>query len=263
MWKNFVKYHGAGNDFILIDDREGSFPASDFSLIREICHRRFGVGADGLILLQLSDQADFRMRIFNSDATEASGCGNGLRCLAQFLYDLGIIRESYRIQVGLRTVSVVFSSGNPVLDMGKAETIFWDRQIPEGTIHCFDTGALHVVHLVSDVATVDLCSLGRSLRHQFNANVNFASYQGGEDVLVRTFEKGVEAETLACGTGAVAVAATLHRLYGKKNSLVLHFPGGLLRVWGKGEGLYLSGPVKRVFQGSLALRSEASLALFR
>lgn len=242
---SFVKYQGTGNDFVLVDDRDGLFPPENKSLIQKICHRRFGVGADGLILLAQSSVADFQMRIFNSDGSEAESCGNGLRCLVRFLEDLGISKKTYRIQTAGKVVEAGFVRGRPVIDMGVPVRIVLDSEF-----HLIDTGVPHAVRFVPDVDMVDVALEGAVLRAKAKSNVDFAALEADGSIRVRTFERGVEEETLSCGTGAAAVAAIAWRLYSLEMPIEIHFPGGSLEVWESGGRLHVAGPAEKVFTGS-------------
>jgi diaminopimelate epimerase len=248
----FAKYQGAGNDLILFDDREGRFPAGDSALIRKLCHRQFGIGADGVILLGSTRDrtADFRMRIFNSDGFEAESCGSALRCLVRFLRDLGVVQKNYRIKTQERTVVASFSRGQPVIDMGAPKNLRFEVATDWGIVHSIDTGVPHAVQFVADVDKVDLPLAGGALRRHLNTNVDFAALAPEGGVRVRTFERGVEGETLSCGTGAVAVAAVVFRLFGLKGRVPLHFRGGKLEAWEEEGRLFLSGPAEKVFTGT-------------
>ena len=207
MWKNtFAKYEGAGNDFILIDDRIPSFPVHDTHLIQQLCHRKFGIGADGLILLQNSEKAAFRMRIFNADGHEAESCGNGLRCLGRFLLDQNILFSTIAIETAARTVHLFLSEDQIGVEMGKAKDLRLHISTENGTIHFIDTGVPHVVQFVQNVDQLPIQALGAYFRHhkEFSpkgTNVNFVEKQSSNVFKVRTFERGVEGETLACGEG--------------------------------------------------------------
>lgn len=250
----FFKYQGAGNDFILIDDRLSAFPAENHALIQKLCCRKFGIGADGLILLCLDPQADFLMRIFNSDGCEAGSCGNGLRCLVRFLQELGLPDRRVRIRTGDRIAECFLDGGRPVVDMGAPREVRLRLDTGAGEVHFADTGVPHAVRFVPDVETVDLHQAGRLLRHHplfapEGANADFAAIQPDGSIRVRTFERGVEGETLACGTGAAAVGTIARRLFGLKMPIYLHFSGGTLEVWEEGERLFVAGPAEKVFAG--------------
>ena len=258
MFLEFVKYQSAGNDFIIIDGRLPVFPIENLDLIYKLCLRKVGIGADGLILLQHDfttpvNNADFRMRIFNCDGTEAESCGNGLLCLGQFLQEI-IPARTYRVRTGDRTVLIEFARGRPVVDMGEPSEMLAHLETEEGEVHFINTGVPHAVRFVSDVDAVDLACAGKLLRHHplfapEGANVNFAAVQSDGSIRARTFERGVEGETLSCGTGAVAIAAAAQKLSKTKLPVSLHFPGGVLDVLQTGKRLMLSGAVQKVFAG--------------
>lgn len=248
---SFVKYQGAGNDFILIDDRA---PFFNPALVPSLCHRKFGIGADGLILLQNAEQADFRMRIFNSDGSEAESCGNGLRCLMQFLVYLGMPKKPYRIATADRIVEADFFGEKISVQMGEARNVkqlyIWGREV-----HFLDTGVPHAVLFVSDASRIDLMKEGAAMRHHAafqprGANVNFASLQNGV-IHMRTFERGLEAESLACGTGAVAVAAIAKQKHSLPNPIQVHCLGGLLEIYIEGQKIRMVGPAVQVFAGTV------------
>lgn len=262
MWKkslepllNFSKYEGAGNDFILIDDRAEFFPKEDRVLIRRLCHRRFGIGADGLILLQTDQYADFRMRIFNCDGMEADGCGNGSRCLMRFIEDLGLpIKRPISLAVGQRVLRAEFIQDKIAIEMGdlqEQKTFVIDGK----EVHFVHSGAPHAVLFTEEIGSVDLAKEGPKLRSHplfmpHGANVNIASLKKGH-LLLRTYEKGVESETLACGTGAVAAAAIASKLYGLKSPILVRCRGGDLEI-AVDSRLKMLGEANRIFQGSFS-----------
>ncbi|MBI3508467.1 MAG: diaminopimelate epimerase [Chlamydiia bacterium] len=245
----FVKYQGLGNDFILLDDRALQFQPS---LIPHLCHRKFGIGADGVILVQPSQSAHIRMRIFNPDGTEAASCGNGLRCFVLYLRELGYMQELYRIEIGGKVVVARCVDGQVAVDMGAVKDLRLHLQTECGMVHYAHTGVPHVVQFVDHVSSVDLSTLAPPLRHHplfapQGANVNVAEVQQREAVHVRTYERGVEGETLACGTGAMAVAAVARKLYGWNKAVSVHFPGGTLLI----DGNWMIGPAEKVFSGQM------------
>ncbi|CAN5575831.1 diaminopimelate epimerase [soil metagenome] len=289
----FVKMHGAGNDFIVIDNRFMHFTGAELATIAlRFCPRRFGIGADGLLALEKADEPGFnyRMRYYNADGSVARMCGNGARCLARFAYHGGVEGTSmtdgisYRFQsdAGSYSADVSFNSqGDIALHVPPPEGFREDMDTCDlGAIHYIWTGTEHAVVMVSDVATVPVAEFGSEIRHAVafapeGANADFvqvAADQGDTaHLLVRTFERGVEAETLACGTGvlASAVVAALTGLSTAQHYTV-DVPGGRLGVdiaWREGadrrrptiediEGLTLSGPAATVYQGTLEFSGE-------
>jgi diaminopimelate epimerase len=248
----FVKYEGAGNDFILIDDRSLTFNANQ---VTRLCHRRFGVGADGVVLLQPSTTSDFRMRIFNSDGTEAESCGNALRCLGRFLTDLGFPEKQTSIETMHRSVFLSYSEGLIVVGMGEAKQTELNLSTEHGPVHYTDTGVPHAVRFVHDITNLPIHLLGPFFRHHTlfgpkGANANFASIQS-DGIHVRTFERGVEGETLACGTGACAVASIASKVHKISGPIDIVFTGGRLRISFEGDQIFMAGPANRVFSGQI------------
>lgn len=238
------KYEGAGNDFILIDNRTLHFNPQ---IVPQLCHRKFGIGADGVILLE----PDLSARIFNSDGSEAESCGNGLRCLLRFLIDLGFPKTNYEIRVGNRRVQGGFERDKIWIELGK---VLPPKQVLiEGIeVYVLDTGVPHAV-VFSEKA--ELAKIGPLLRrHQFfqpkGTNVNLAAIGMDEVVYIRTYERGVEGETLSCGTGAAAVGVVSSQKYGLKNPIRIHALGGELEVWVDGLNVSLIGDARKVFDGS-------------
>lgn len=207
---HFYKYHAAGNDFILIDDRDKSFPSHSQELIQRLCHRKFGVGADGLLLLQHSQIADYKMRIFNSDGQEASMCGNGVRCLTHFAFQKEPSLSSVRFETKKGIVSSRAQGPNIAVDFGVPQ--FLGKASLQGCAgFVVDTGVPHAVVFVSDAEAIDVEKLGKEIRYdrQFypdGVNVNFVQIYSESSLRVRTYERGIEGETLSCGTGLAAAA---------------------------------------------------------
>jgi diaminopimelate epimerase len=256
---HFYKYQGTGNDFIMIDDRTETFPLST-QLIARLCHRRFGVGADGLILLQNEPGHDFRMVYFNADGQQGSMCGNGGRCTVRFAHDLGIFQEhaSFRAVDGLHEATATTESirlkMSPVQDCEKHETYDF-----------MDTGSPHYVAYVDDVDKTDVVTIGRAVRYgdtygpRGGTNVNFVQVQAPNQLKVRTYERGVEDETYSCGTGVTACALSSHAHFGWASPVHIRAVGGDLQVEFRAVGprefddIYLIGPAVRVFEGSVEI----------
>lgn len=250
----FEKYHGAGNDFILIDDRENRFDTENLELVKLMCHRRFGIGSDGLMLIRTHDDTDFEMIFFNPDGSR-SLCGNGSRCAVDFARKLGMASVEGKFLTTDGVHQYRFTGDRVGISMSDVPPA---KEMLGGVF--FDTGSPHLVIFVEDVQIVDVFTRGRELRHREEfarmggANVNFVSKRpdGGYDM--RTYERGVEAETLSCGTGATAAALAVSTKYGVKDSVELSAPGGRLQVeFGKSpdgfSGIWLLGPTKYVFSG--------------
>lgn len=255
---NFYKYQGTGNDFVLIDNRDGFFPKKDTALIAKICHRRFGVGADGLILLEKHSSEDFEMVYYNSDGNLSSMCGNGGRCISHFAKFLGIISEntSFEATDGLHLASV--KDDWVALKMADVTMIDVSRD------HVFlNTGSPHHITMVSSLQDYDVVNEGRKIRNTIygkkGSNVNFVEQKDDSLFSVRTYERGVEEETLSCGTGVTAVAIAMYETgRTKKSNITLNTPGGQLQVkfnkCAAGyNNVYLEGPAIQVFSGKWKL----------
>ena len=259
---DFYKYQGTGNDFVLIDNRAETFPATNQSLIAQLCDRRFGIGADGLILLQNDTDYDFRMVYFNADGAEGSMCGNGGRCIVRFAHDLDLFETKTRF-VAVDGEHLAEVHGDEVrLKMGDVSEIE-DRD----GLTFLNTGSPHVVRFVTDVNNPDVVNVvadGRAIRHDARfspggTNVNFVQITPDNTLYVRTYERGVEDETYSCGTGVTAVALTAYRQKGISSPVAIKTVGGNLRVSfdaqadGQFDEIYLIGPAKRVFAGSITV----------
>ncbi len=256
---DFYKYQGTGNDFVLIDDRNETFPSSNQALIEHLCHRRFGIGADGLILLQNDPDYDFRMVYFNADGAEGSMCGNGGRCIVRFAHDLGLFDSETRFRAVDGEHTAVVCEEDIFLKMGAVSGIE-DR---EG-LTFLNTGSPHVVRFVDDLESLDVVVEGRTIRYSSTlqpngTNVNYAQVLDDNTVFVRTYERGVEDETYSCGTGVTAVALVAHQQLAMLDPIFIKTIGGNLRVSfnrladGRFDDIYLIGPAKRVFAGTISL----------
>ena len=212
----FKKMHGSGNDFVIVDNRAYSIPVRKGpEVARLLCRRRFGIGADGLILIGTSRKADFKWHFYNADGSEAEMCGNGGRCAARFAYLSGISRENLVFETGagliraqVQGTRVKLELPPPVILDIKGSVIVDGQEITGCYI---DTGVPHFVHMVDDIESVPVSELGRLIRHNERfqpggTNCDFVTIKGEGSIIVRTYERGVEGETMACGTGAVASA---------------------------------------------------------
>ena len=204
----FYKYQGTGNDFIIIDDRDNSFNTSDSLLIKSLCERKMGIGADGLILLRNHDTYDFRMMYFNSDGLESTLCGNGARCIVAFAYLLDIIKEKSRFLAvdGIHDAKI----SDDEVSIKFKDIVKIDH---DDDYFIIDSGSPHLIKIVSDINKIDVNIQGSKIRNSphfksLGINVNFIQYD--DDLKIRTYERGVESETLSCGTGAVASAIAIH-----------------------------------------------------
>lgn len=256
----FFKYHGAGNDFIMVDHRNGfHFDLADEALIRLLCDRHFGIGADGLISLQSTPGADFEMRYFNADGREGSMCGNGGRCAVAFARQAGISKTHFHF-LAVDGMHEAFLQENGWVELKMGDVKFVEKG--EG-FYFLDTGSPHYVEFVGDVSQVDVCSRGRAIRYndrfrEKGTNVNFVEEEG-EGIAVVTYERGVEDETLACGTGitASALAVSLKSRRGTEDEvrIPVRAKGGNLEVRFRKTSagftdIWLCGPTQFVFEGS-------------
>lgn len=256
---HFNKYHGAGNDFIIIDNRELTFDADNISLIARMCDRRFGIGADGLMLLQNREPFDFEMRYFNSDGREASMCGNGGRCIVSFAGSLNLVGNSTRFIAVDGPHEAILEPDHEVnlkmSDVKQIETI--------GQDYYLNTGSPHYVRFMDDLSELNVYQEGRKIRYNDRfrlegTNVNFVS-QRRDHLTVYTYERGVEDETLACGTGITASALCAgYRLGIAKGSFQVTAKGGNLKVAfeqinGSFTNIWLKGPACFVFEGDYKL----------
>jgi diaminopimelate epimerase len=252
----FNKYQGTGNDFVMIDNRNNHFPKKDLNLINKLCDRRFGIGADGLILLETSDSSDFKMVYFNADGSETM-CGNGGRCIVAFAKKLKIIdnKTTFSAFDGLHYAEI----NNDIISLQMIDVT--DIQINENFVFT-DTGTQHHVELVNDLENFPVFEKGRQIRNQYKhpgSNVNFTEQIDRKTFRVRTYEKGVENETLACGTGVTAVAVAMHKT--KKTTsetITLKVEGGTLEVSftvenGIYTNVFLKGPATFVFEGTFTI----------
>lgn len=262
----FSKYSGSGNDFILIDNRKGIFPVHAKDLISHLCRRYGGIGADGVILLENSSSAHFRMRIFNADGTEAEMCGNGIRCLFRFICSLGYSELSYRIETMERCLNVCRCGDLISVAMGDPVDIRWNLSISNfnnlGPFHYLNTGVPHVVYFVDDVEKADMVLLGRELRYHEvfapqGANINVVSVDDRGELWIRTYERGVEGETLACGTGATAAALAAAKIKGLRSPIKVNprsrqvLEVSFLLEKDNFSQIMQTGPVSLVFTGNV------------
>ena len=207
--------HGAGNDFIVVDDRTVTFPFRDREWVAAICSRRQGIGSEGVILIQSSAEADFRMRFFNPDGGEAEMCGNGIRCAARFACDAGMAPSSARVETAAGEVRTEVHGEAVRVFMPHPRDLQMDQvlNLDDGLIRYgfVNTGVPHTVITVGDLQSCDVVGIGRAVRRHpvfapQGTNVNFVQVTGPHALRIRTYERGVEAETGACGTGIVAAA---------------------------------------------------------
>lgn len=257
----FYKYQGTGNDFIILDNRNGEYSDLSKNEVKFLCDRRYGIGADGLILFNLLEGYDFEMKYYNADGEESSMCGNGGRCLVKFASEHGMHHSVYHFLA---------------ID-GKHEAFFGDRgwvhlkmkdvpEMSEDDGNCIvDTGSPHYVKIVSDVRHYNVLEEGKRIRYSkdFNKegiNVNFVEPED-DQIFVRTYERGVENETLSCGTGVTAAALVCAHNHGF-NRVEVQTPGGRLAVEfdryeeNKFKNIWLCGPAAFVFTGEIQLKQS-------
>ncbi len=252
----FYKYQGTGNDFVIIDNRKQVFK-NDTKLVKKLCDRKFGIGADGLICLENSDKVDFKMLYYNADGRESSMCGNGGRCIVAFAKHLHVIDGQCTFEAidGLHQAKIN-TEGRVELKMTDVHKI---NNFENDTI--LDTGSPHYVRFMNHVDKIDVPKKGAEIRYSKSfkkdgINVNFAHIE--KDILkIRTYERGVEDETLSCGTGVTAVAiAAAHQDLISNNAVSIKTPGGDLQVkFEKShsgyENIWLTGPAEMVFKGEI------------
>ena len=252
----FYKYQGTGNDFVMIDNRAKDFPKENISIISHLADRHFGVGADGIILIENDDQFDFKMIYFNADGSQTF-CGNGARCAVAFSKQLGIIKDKTTFLAVDGEHFAEIKNDLISLQMINVD----DIKVNENSVFMY-TGTQHHVELVDELNEYPVFKNGKKIRYSYNdpgSNVNFVQQINNNTFRVRTYEKGVEDETLACGTGVTAVAIAMHKT-NKTNSNHVSLPveGGNLEVsFTENNGIYtnvfLKGPAKFVFKGFISL----------
>jgi diaminopimelate epimerase len=269
----FSKYHGAGNDFILIDNREDVYPLDDPHLIRRWCDRHSGIGADGVLIVEKSGKADNKMRIFNADGSIPAMCGNGIRCAFDFLTKNTAVQQM-GIEIGERVLSCRRIDDQISVALGAPQIFHWPISLDlpwTRLLYVLDTGVPHAVVFVEDILHIPLCEWGKQVRFHpafapGGVNVDFVQIASDGSMMLRTYERGVEGETLSCGTGAAAAAfaaAEVHGIAGPiavktrsgfytdhfQKSLQFSFP---LNSHGEKE-IEMIGPAHRVFTGQIDL----------
>ncbi len=256
---HFYKYQGTGNDFILIDNRDAQWQLTTIQ-IAQLCHRRFGIGADGLMELRSEAGFDFRMMYYNADGREGSMCGNGGRCLVKFAHFVGIHKSDYRFIAsdGEHRASIE-ANGWVRLNMKNVNTI-----MRNGNHDVLDTGSPHFVKQVENIRDYAVVAEGRHIRYsdEFRAqgvNVNFVEPLSGSRIFVRTYERGVEDETMSCGTGVTAAAIVhAHNDRGFNHVDIKTLGGELYVEYDRKaddvfEDIWLAGPAQKVFDGFIDL----------
>lgn len=255
----FYKYQGTGNDFIIIDNRQGFFTKNNTKIIKHLCDRRFGIGADGLILLENDALVDFKMIYFNADGNESTMCGNGGRCIVAFAHFLNIIAHE-------TTFSAIDGNHFAIIDAEEVSLGMNNvREIQVQKEHVFlDTGSPHHVQFETNLAALNVKEKGAAIRYGrygvAGSNVNFVEKVDQNTFRLRTYERGVEGETLSCGTGATAVALAMHHLkHTTAEEVQIVVEGGQLKVTfvhsANGyEHIFLKGKASQVFKGEVICR---------
>lgn len=259
MQLQFYKYQGTGNDFVILDNRDKKYESLTKEQIEFLCNRRFGVGADGLMLLNLHPDYDFEMKYYNSDGKESSMCGNGGRCLTKFANDVGLVQTSYKfLAIDGEHESGINSDGTVALKMADVDEVRHDH----GNF-ILNTGSPHFVMFTNDVMHLDVFKNGREIRNsdgfkKEGINVNFVEQTASDKIIVRTYERGVEDETFSCGTGVTASALVSFHNNNGFNRVEVQTKGGLLSVeYDKMEeryqNIWLNGPATKVFEGIIEM----------
>jgi diaminopimelate epimerase len=257
----FCKYQGTGNDFIVLDNRKHLYGSLTTDQIRRLCDRRFGIGSDGLMMLNEKPGYDFEMKYFNSDGREGSMCGNGGRCITKFAYHLDIHRNDYKFWAADGDhESEIDPDGSVSLKM-----INVDKVRKKQGDFILNTGSPHYVKLVNDVMETDVYKRGRDIRYskdyeEEGINVNFVEQAGEHEIIVRTYERGVEDETYSCGTGVVASALVCYHNENGFNEVQVKTLGGSLAVEFERvdddhfSNIWITGAAERVFEGTVEVK---------
>ena len=264
---SFAKLSGAGNDFAIIDNRQNVIPGNREDFVEKVCARRVSVGADGLLLVENSDEADFKMRYFNSDGGEVETCGNGARCIAKFAYTEKIVpsrKMKFETRAGIYSAEILEDS----VKLGMSDAVEMQLDFPlelsDGvhTVSFVNSGVPHVIFLVDELENLDVVKLGRETRYHKKfqpegTNANFIRIRNENALDIRTYERGVEDETLACGTGCIAASIAAAAAGKAKSPIVAHTRGGyLLKIYftldpqGAKE-VFLEGDARIIYKGYL------------
>jgi len=266
---NFTKMNGAGNDFILLDNRNGNIDLAPDAIVR-LCDRHRGIGADGLILLVpcKTGEADWAWDFYNSDGSSGEMCGNGSRCFARFVQKLTGIKERFTFKTVAGIITARLKNQVVTVDLTEPKDLRMDQRVPLAsgtlTLHSVNTGVPHAVLFVPNVDEVPVATMGAEIRRHPHfgpkgTNVNFVEVTGANQIRVRTFERGVEGETLACGTGVSASALISAKLHGFRSPVGVRVRGGSeLQVSfeeraGSFANVRLTGPAEFVFEGSISI----------
>ncbi|MBS1921753.1 MAG: diaminopimelate epimerase [Bacteroidetes bacterium] len=253
----FYKYQGTGNDFVILDNRKKDCPILSAEQIRRLCDRRFGIGSDGLMIMNEKNSYDFEMKYYNSDGKEGSMCGNGGRCMVKFAYQLGIHKDVYKFQAADGDHEAEIDTDG-VISL-KMKDVRGIKKFQNDSV--LNTGSPHYVKIVTDVMKIDINKTGSEIRHseEFDKegiNVNFVELSPDPSkIIVRTYERGVENETYSCGTGVTASALVCFHNEAGFNDVEVKTLGGSLTVEfdrfadGHYENIWLCGPAEKVYEG--------------
>ncbi len=263
---DFIKMNGAGNDFVMLDNRAGALQLSA-KQIERLCDRHRGIGADGVLLIEpAANGADFRMRYYNADGGEAEMCGNGARCFARFAHRVAGTGENLSFETPAGVIAAQLQGEAVTLQMSDPKDMRLGLQVEAlgdtYTCHYVDSGVPHAVVIVPAISEVDIRPLGSALRHHAEfaprgTNVDFLERRGPQEIAIRTYERGVEDETLACGTGVVASAILFAATEGAASPIRVHVKGGdalevgFTKTDSTFTGVTLSGPADFVFEGTV------------
>ncbi len=256
----FVKFQGAGNDFVLIDCFDSPPPSSLPELARALCDRRRGIGADGLLVALPSQNADFRMQIFNADGSEPKMCGNGIRCLVDYLQKKKKAPEAFCVETGSGVLPCRREGKEIAVNLGAPEILHFPIELEAQMLYVLNTGVPHAVLFVDDIDQVDLKKWGPLFRFHScftpgGVNVNFAKLNPSGQIALRTYERGVEGETLACGTGAAAAAYVAWKLYALPQPVTVLTDPRLRFFFPKNNSgfhaIEMVGAAEQVFEGSI------------
>lgn len=262
---NFYKYQGTGNDFVLIDNRNGNLPTLETKKVRNICDRNFGIGADGFIVLNKKKGYDFEMVYYNADGSVSTMCGNGGRCMVQFAHDLGIIKSEYKFWAidgeHSATMGTAYNANETIVRLKMQNVTAVESHT---NYFILNTGSPHYIKMETDVRNLNVKEEGAAIRYSkafedTGVNVNFVENTGPFSIYVRTYERGVEAETLSCGTGVTAAALVCAHNDRGFNEVQVQTNGGMLSVeFDKNDednftDIYLCGPAKFVFSGLIKI----------
>ncbi len=257
----FYKYQATGNDFVILDNRDEAYNTLTNEQVRFLCDRRFGIGSDGLMMLNKHTAYDFEMKYYNADGREGSMCGNGGRCLAKFANDMGIIRTTYSfLAIDGKHEASVHMDGMVSLKMSDVHDVKF-----EGRYYVLDTGSPHYVEMAGNVMQMDVFKKGREIRfnrefEKEGINVNFVEQlQDVDKIIVRTYERGVEAETHSCGTGVTAAALVCHHNDNGFNRVEVQTLGGHLsveydKIGDSFKNIWLNGAAEKVFEGTIIIK---------